>query len=97
MSSTDGMSAAERDALRRHRAGEVVRFSTLPKNGEICRAKSAAPAGCGWPLLIDGSCVNAGMHAPEPTSTDRLVSLGQALEEFYQLRMEQRKERSPHE
>lgn len=85
-------SAAEHDAWRRHQAGEVVRFSNLPKNGQVCHEPTSTSV-CGWPLLVDGSCINVSAHTE--TSTDRLVSLGHALEEYFQLRFTERQGKGP--
>lgn len=56
-----------RVAWERHLAGEAVPLRLLPTNGDCCAAltHSGSPAGCGFSLLIDGSCPNASAHTDE--------------------------------
>ena len=54
---------AQRVMWNRYQAGEGVPYAVLPKNGQVCMAATMGAAHCGWPLLIDGSCVNRPNHA----------------------------------
>lgn len=64
------LSDDKRAAWERHLAGQAVPLNLLPTNGDRCTAPthSGSPAGCGFPLLIDGSCPNASEHTDSGSS-----------------------------
>lgn len=56
------LSAEQRAAWESHLAGRGAPLRLLPTNGDRCTAATGSPAGCGFPLLIDGTCPNVRAH-----------------------------------
>lgn len=59
--------AEQRAAWGRHLDGQAVPLQLLPTNGDRCAAQTHSPVGCGFPLLIDGSCPNSDNHTDNHT------------------------------
>lgn len=73
---------AKRLAWARYLAGEAVPLSQLPTNGQNCSEVTTGGLICGWPLLIDGSCICRWDHVDknDPDITDAMLDA--ALAEF---------------